>query len=135
MEQFTNNREFQKSRMAQEEAGKIMKTLKNKMDDMLLENWRENVDFSSLSHQLPTEVKIDYNLSSLMKSEYVYDVDPDLIDESITPNNYLKIQKRRAETKLIKSTILYKVDKEIDLSSNEQKYLKKWHGNITNNDG
>lgn len=96
--------------MAQEEAGKIMKTLADKMDDMLVENWAENEDFTSLSHQLPSEVKINYNMSSLMKSEYVHDVDPDLVDEDMADNRYLFKQRKRAETKLIKGTIIYKMD-------------------------
>ena len=75
--------------MAQEEAGKIMKTLADKMDDMLLENWVENEDFTSLSHQLPSEVKVDYNMSSLMKSEFVYDIDPDLVSEEVSDKQYL----------------------------------------------
>ena len=96
--------------MAQEEAGKIMKTLADKMDDMLLENWVENEDFTSLSHQLPSEVKVDYNMSSLMKSEFVYDIDPDLVDEELNDKMYLFKQRKRAETKLIKGTIIYKMD-------------------------
>ena len=61
-----------------------MKTLQDKMDDMLLENMTENEDIMSLSHHLESEVKVDYNLKSLMKSNYVYDVDPDLINTELT---------------------------------------------------
>ena len=61
-----------------------MKTLQDKMDDMLLENWTENEDILSISHHLKSEVKIDYNLKSLMKSDYVYDVDPELIDTELS---------------------------------------------------
>jgi len=35
---------------------KLMKTLQDKMDDMLLENWTENEDIMSLSHHLDSEV-------------------------------------------------------------------------------
>lgn len=45
---------------------------------MLLENHLENNDNISLSHQMETKVNIEYNLKSLIKSEYIYDVDPDL---------------------------------------------------------
>ncbi len=62
---------------------RILKTLSQKLEDMLLENYRENEDFISLSHQLENEVKINYDIKSLMKSEFVYDIDPDLVDSSM----------------------------------------------------
>jgi len=78
------------------------------MDDMLLENWRENEDMVSLSHHLNSEVKIEYNLQSLMKSDHVYDVDPELIDSGISDERFLVQQRKRAEAKLIKAKIIYK---------------------------
>ena len=80
------------------------------MDDMLLENWAENEDFLSLSHQLSSEVQIEYNLKSLMKSDYIYDVDPELINSEISDAVFLAQQRKRAETKLIKARIIYKQD-------------------------
>jgi hypothetical protein len=56
---------------------------------MLLENQLENEDNLSLSHQLKTEVKINYDLKSLMKSEFVYDVDPELNDSDISDKIFL----------------------------------------------
>jgi len=75
---------------------------------MLLENWRENEDMVSLSHHLNSEVKIEYNLQSLMKSDHVYDVDPELIDSGISDERFLVQQRKRAEAKLIKAKIIYK---------------------------
>ena len=75
---------------------------------MLLENWTENEDITSLSHHLKSEVKIEYNLRSLMKSEYVYDVDPELIDSEVSDAVFLVQQRKRAEAKLIKAKIIYK---------------------------
>ena len=49
-------------------------------------------------------------MSSLMKSEFVYDIDPDLVSEDVSDNQYLIKQRKRAETKLIKGTIIYKMD-------------------------
>lgn len=66
-----------------------MKTLQDKMDDMLLENWTENEDIVSLSHYLKSEVKVDYNLKSLMKSDHVYDIDPELIDTEVSDDMFL----------------------------------------------
>lgn len=47
---------------------------------MLLVNEMENEDFYNLSHALKSNVNISYNLKSLIKSDFVYDVDPDLQD-------------------------------------------------------
>lgn len=96
------------------------------MDDMLLENWRENEDMVSLSHHLNSEVKIEYNLQSLMKSDHVYDVDPELIDSGISDERFLVQQRKRAEAKLIKAKIIYKQNQGLDLTVNEKKYLKQW---------
>ena len=93
---------------------------------MLLENLYENEDTLSLSHHLDSEVQIDYNLPSLMKSEFVYDVDPELINPDISNAEYLFRQRKRAETKLVKSKIIYKVHQGDELSVHEKKYLKTW---------
>ena len=60
-----------------------MKSFHEKLDDMLLQNKLENEDTFSLSHQLESEVKINYNLKSLMQSEFVNDIDPDVIDPEL----------------------------------------------------
>ena len=87
------------------------------MDDMLLENRNENEDITSLSHHLESEVKVNVNMQSLMKSEFINDFDPELIDENINDNTFLNIQRRRAETKLIKSKIIYKLHNDQKLSN------------------
>jgi hypothetical protein len=51
---------------------------------MLLQNRDENEDTTSLSHQLETEVKVNYHLNSLMKSEFLNDIDPDLDNQDIS---------------------------------------------------
>lgn len=76
----------------------------------MLENQIENEDIQSLSHQLKSEVKVNYDLKSLMKSEFVYDVDPDLVDSELSNTQFLREQRKRAETKLIKNKIIYKLD-------------------------
>jgi hypothetical protein len=105
---------------------KVLKTFQTKIEDMLIENYRENEDFISLSHQLKSEVKIDYDLKSLMKSEKINDVDPELLDEEVSDSVFLFNQKRRAEAKLIKTKILYKQDRGIDLTPIEKKYVEAW---------
>lgn len=101
---------------------------------MMLENQIENEDIQSLSHQLKSEVKVNYDLKSLMKSEFVYDVDPDLVDSELSNTQFLRQQRKRAETKLIKNKIIYKLDQEKELSANEEKYLKKWVEHLKKDD-
>ena len=98
----------------------IMRSFQEKIDDMLLQNRLENEDTLGLSASLESEVKINYNLKSLMKSEFVNDIDPDVIDPSLNDREYLILARKRAETKLIKSKILYKMDQGHKLSSLEQ---------------
>lgn len=105
---------------------KVLKTFSNKIEDMLIENYRENEDFISLSHQLKSEVKIDYDLKSLMKSEKISDVDPELVDDEISDALFLNNQRKRAEAKLIKMKIIYKQDQEIELTANEKRYVESW---------
>ena len=57
---------------------------------------------------MDTKINLEYNLKSLMKSEFVYDVDPDLQNQNMSDFAYLELQRKRAETKLIKSKIIYK---------------------------
>jgi len=111
----------------------VLKTLEDKVDDMLLENQIENEDIISLSHQVESEVKVEYNLKSLMKSEFVYDVDPDLVNADISDQAFLSLQRKRAETKLIKAKIIYKVSEGKPLTTAEKKYLNQWAQDIEGN--
>jgi hypothetical protein len=107
-------------------ARKVLQTLSSKIDDMLLQNHNENTDTLSLSHHLGHDVEVNYNLRSLMKSEYVYDVDPELIDPEVSDEMFLLQQRRRAESKLIKTKIIYKIDQGHELTDSEKKYLAQW---------
>mmetsp|Transcript_31265 Transcript_31265/g.47845 ORF Transcript_31265/g.47845 Transcript_31265/m.47845 type:complete len:382 (+) Transcript_31265:3481-4626(+) len=105
---------------------KIFKTVEEKISEMMLQNERENEDITSISHQFNSEVKVNYDLKSLMKSEHVYDIEPELVDAELADPAYLLDFRRRAETKLIKSRILFKKHNDINLSPSEKKYLKRW---------
>ena len=100
---------------------------------MLMQNRNENEDFLSIGHHLNSEVKITYNLNSLIKSEFVYDVDPELINPEITDAAFLFNQRRRAETKLIKSKIIYKMHNDLNLTQNEKSYLRAWMKDLGSN--
>jgi hypothetical protein len=106
----------------------------DKIERMLLENEIENEDLHSLSHALRTNVKIDYDLKSLIKSEFLYDIEPELIDETISKEQYLDISRRRAEAKLIKTKIIFKLYQDSkDITANEKAYLKAWLADLREN--
>lgn len=58
---------------------------------MLLENEMENEDFYSLSHALKANINVNYDLKTLVKSEFIHDIEPELVDQSITADQYLEI--------------------------------------------
>lgn len=89
---------------------RILKSFTQKVEDMLLQNQRENEDITSISHQFPTEVKVNYDMATLMRSETISDIDPEVDAAEVTDEMFLLSQRRRAETKLIKSKIIYKQD-------------------------
>jgi len=43
---------------------------------------------------------------------------------------FLMIQRKRAETKLIKNKIIYKQDQGIKLTTNEKKYIEVWMAEV-----
>lgn len=94
----------------------------------------KNEDLYNLSTALPANVDIQYDVKSLVKSEFVYDMEPELIDRGISDEEYLMIARKRAESKLIKMKIIYKLDKSHELTENEKVYLKHWKDDITKNE-
>lgn len=112
----------------------ILKSFNEKVEDMLLQNQRENEDILSLSHQFPSEVKVDYDLKTLMRSETISDIDPEVDAAEITDERFLFNQRKRAETKLIKSKIIYKQDQGKALSKSEKRYLERWVKDIQTNE-
>jgi len=101
----------------------------------LLAEEMQNQDFLDLSSAgLKTEVNVHYDMRTLVKSEFIYDIDPDLSAEvDLTAEEYLAISRRRAEAKFIKSKIIYKVNEGQSLTANEKAYLKQWVSDIKNN--
>jgi hypothetical protein len=70
-------------------------------------------------------------MRTLVKSEFIYDVDPDLtVEAGLSAEEYLALSRRRAESKLIKSKIIYKINQGQVLSHNEKNYLKQWVSDI-----
>ena len=69
-------------------------------------------------------------MKTLVKSEFIYDVEPELLDPSITDEQYLAQSRIRAEAKLIKLKLIYKLYNSQELSANEKTYLKQWVSDI-----
>jgi hypothetical protein len=114
-----------------EASAKRYEALADKMDRILLDVELKNTDLLDLSSSMPSRVNVTYDLKSLIKSEFIYDLDPDLQNNGITADEFLEIHRRRAESKLIKTKIIYKLyHTNNDLSENESKYLKAWVGSI-----
>ena len=81
-----------------------------KIEKVLLDERIKNEDLTDLSSSLKQNVSVQYDMKSLVKSEFVYDMEPELIDMELSDEEYLRIARRRAETKLIKSKIIYKIN-------------------------
>jgi len=83
---------------------------------MLIENDKENEDNFNLGKTMTNRIRIDYNMKSLIRSEFIQDVDPDVANQTMTDEQFLSKQRRRAEQKLIKSKIIYKTHNSVPLS-------------------
>lgn len=96
-----------------------------------MEEENQNHDLLQLSNAgVQTQLSVKYEIRTLVKSEQVYDVEPELVDKSVSDEDYLERYRRRAEAKLIKSKIIFKVNTGSELSSNEKIYLKQWVADI-----
>lgn len=70
-------------------------------------------------------------MRTLVKSEFIYDVEPELLDESLSDDRYLNLARRRAEAKLIKLKLIHKLYQGgEELTANERLYLKQWVGDL-----
>lgn len=70
----------------------------------------KNEDLINLSSSLKQSINVNYDMKSLVKSEFVYDVEPELVDNELSDHEYMQIARRRAEAKLIKMKIIYKMN-------------------------
>ncbi len=101
---------------------------------MLLDERIKNEDLMNLSSSLKQSISISYDMKSLVKSENVFDMEPELIDSEISDSDYLRQARRRAESKLIKTKIIYKMSQEgVELTPKEKIYLKHWLNDIKSN--
>ena len=105
--------------------------LSEKLEETLMHAEMRDNDLLDMSSQLKSRVNVKVNLGTLMKSEFIYDVDPELEDASLSPEDYLELFRKRAEAKLIKTKIIYKLyNSEGQLTPNEKQYLKQWVAEI-----
>ncbi len=101
--------------------------MQEKIEDMLMQEEMRNEDLLELSSSLKSHAQVSYDMGTLVKSEFVYDIDPELVDSEMSHEEYLDSHRRRAEAKLIKSKIIYKLrDAKAELTPLERQYLKQW---------
>ena len=113
-----------------QEGQKQTEALNKKVEDLLLQEEYRNEDLMDVSSSLRSHIDVKYDLKTLVKSEFVYDMEPELEDPTLTSEQYLEQYRRRAESRLIKSKIILKLwqagGARADLTVNERLYLKKW---------
>ena len=63
-----------------EEAKQKSKALNEKIEDTLMQEEMRNQDLNDLSSSLKTRVNVKYDLKTLVKSELVNDIEPELLD-------------------------------------------------------
>jgi hypothetical protein len=68
---------------------------------------------------MPTNVDIKYDLQSLIKPQV-------LDEEDLSDENYLIKMRKKAEAKLIKTKIIYKLNEGLKLSQQEKTYVRRW---------
>jgi hypothetical protein len=59
---------------------KRFEKLEDKIDRVLLEYEMKNEDLYQLSSPLPSSVNIEFDVKSLIRSEFVYEMEPELND-------------------------------------------------------
>ena len=97
------------------------KVLQDKIDALLMEEENRNEDLLQLSNAgVKTHLEIKYDIRTLIKSENVHDIEPELVDKNVSDEEYLEQFRRRAEAKIIKSKIIYKLNEKSELSANEK---------------
>lgn len=56
-----------------------------------------NEDLINISSPLEQNIRVNYDMKTLVKSEQIFDIDPDLVDQGISDVEYLRLARRRAE--------------------------------------
>ena len=85
---------------------------------------RGKEDHINLSHSLRNSLKVSIDHETLKLSQDRSSTR--LSDEGVSDDQFLDLQRRRAETLLIKSKIVYKLHQDKQLSTAESNYLYQW---------
>jgi len=103
--------------MAKEEA------INKKLDSLLLNYERANQDKWNLSKALDNRVEVTIDVNSLkpVQERNAHGLSPTELE--MAPEQYLKLERCRAEANLIKARIAYKVHSDLTLSAIETTYL------------
>lgn len=86
-----------------------------------MKNEKENEDLFNLSSPLGNYVNINIDIQSLGVLE-----NKTQTRSGLTDSQFLLRERCIAESRMIKSKIIYKMDNELDLTNSEKKYMKAW---------
>ena len=88
-----------------------------------MKNEKENEDLFNLSSSINQYIWINVDLQSLGVLDHNL---AGIRNNSISDKEFLHKERCVAESRLIKTKIIYKLSKDIQLSQNEKLYLKEW---------
>lgn len=97
--------------------------MSSELEGILIKNERENEDLQNLSKALGQYVHVTVDIPSLGVLDRSLS---QVTNTSISDQDYLHQARCEAESTLIKSKILYKLDKDLKLTMSETKYLAAW---------
>lgn len=97
--------------------------MSSELEAILIKNERENEDLQNLSKALGQYVHVTVDIPSLGVLDRSLS---QVTNTSVSNEDYLHQARCEAESTLIKSKILYKLDKDAKLTKSEFKYLAAW---------
>jgi len=98
--------------------------LERKLEDLLYNYDKGKEDYTNLSQALRNTLQVSIDLDSIKALQDKSTAS--VIDSDLSDQEFLDLERRRAETLLIKSRIAYKVNDDKVLSTAEQTYLSEW---------
>jgi hypothetical protein len=100
------------------------------LDSLMLAEYQTEVSPLNIGTHVIKRNVFNYDLETLLRDENNYNRDPELYSEDVADDYILAKKRREAESKLIKTKIIYKLHTDSPLTKNEMAYLKQWNSQI-----
>lgn len=97
------------------------------LDNLLLTEDSKKYSGLNVGTHVFKKKDIHYRFETLIRDENNYNRDTEVYSADISDAHFLDIQRRRAETNLIKTKIISKLHENKPLTENEKKYIKLWN--------